>query len=413
MRNAGNLCYNARMKEGRPDKLRMLVHVDMRYASAREIVGGILRFAAMRHEWEIQFEGGHPSNEPLEDYSTWRPDALVIDGGCRFLTAGKLSQIAGRAAVFVNTRPPKGWRRPCAVLSTDERALAAEAARFLRGKGLSHFAFVGAPGGRRWSDARQKSFAAALKDMGMELEVFEANPAMSWLEQENMLAEWLKSLPKPCGIWAAFDQRAKHVLDACRLAGIRVPSQVQVLGVDNETLICEQTVPSLSSLMPDFESGGFAAASFLDDILRGDRGRRTGDGGRATLHFAFKGVVERLSTADVNGTARRIAAAREFIRQHATSGIDVPHVASALGISVRLLQRDFRAVTGKTVLQRIQEEKLQHVKEMLRKTTTPIDNIGRFCGFKSPAHLKTLFKARFGMTMSAYRVSAEPPPKTF
>jgi len=394
------------MKDKRPGKLRMLVHVDMRYASARELVGGILRFAAMRHEWEIQFAGGHPSNEPLEDFSTWRPDALVIDGGYRYLPARKLSLIVGRATVFVNATPPRGWHRPCALLSTDERVLGAEAAKLLRGKGLSHFAFVGAPGGRWWSDARQRSFKAALKDMGMGLEVFEANPAMSWLEQENMLVEWLKSLPKPCGIWAAFDQRAKHVLDACRLAGISVPSQVQVLGVDNETLICEQTVPSLSSLMPDFESGGFAAANFLDGILRGGKESLAGDGGRTTLHFAFKGVVERLSTADVNGTARRISAAREFIRQHATSGIDVPHVASALGISVRLLQRDFRAVTGKTVLQGIQEEKLLRVKEMLRKTTTPIDNIGRFCAFKSPAHLKTLFKARFGMTMSAYRISS-------
>ena len=204
-------------------------------------------------------------------------------------------------------------------------------------------------------------------------------------------------------MWAAFDQRAKHVLDACRLAGISVPSQIQVLGVDNDALICEQTVPSLSSLMPDFESGGFAAAGFLDGVLRGGRG----GGGRTRLHLALKGVVERLSTADVNGTARRISAAREFIRQHATSDIDVPQVASFLGVSTRLLQRDFRAVTGKTVLRWIQDEKLVHVKEMLRKTTTPIDGIGPFCGFRSPAHLKTLFKARFGMTMSAYRMSAE------
>ena len=387
----------------------MLVNLDMRYASARDIVSGIMRFAATRHEWEIQFSGGHPSNEPLEDYSTWRPDALVIDGGYRYFPDRKLSQIAGRAAVFVNVEPPRGWRRPCALLSTDERALATEAAKMLRGKGLSHFAFVGAPGGRRWSEARQRFFREALRNMDMELAVFAAAPETSWLEQENTLIAWLKSLPKPCGVWAAFDQRAKHVLDACRLAGISVPSQIQVLGVDNDTLICEQTVPSLSSLMPDFESGGFAAASFLDDALRG--GRPCGIG-RATLHFAFKGVVERLSTADVNGTARRISAAMEFIRQHATSGIDVPHVASALGISVRLLQRDFRAVTGKTVLQRIQEEKLMHVKDMLRKTTTPIDSIGQFCGFKSPAHLKTLFKAHFGMTMSAYRMSAEMNSRT-
>ena len=307
----------------------------------------------------------------------------------------------------MNARPPRGWRRPCALLLTDERTLAAEAAKLFRRNGLSHFAFVGSPTSGRWSEARQRFFRAALRDMGMDLDVFAAGSATSWLEQERALAAWLKSLPKPCGVWAAFDQRAKHVLDACRLAGISVPSQIQVLGVDNDTPICEQTVPSLSSLMPDFESGGFAAASFLDGILRGGRGQPHGSGGRTTLYFAFKGVVERLSTADDNGTARRISAAREFIRQHATSGIDVPHVASSLGISVRLLQRDYRAVTGRTVLREIQEEKLAHVKKMLRKTTTPIDGIGRFCGFKSPAHLKTLFKARFGMTMSAYRMSAE------
>ena len=394
------------MNDGRSGKLKMLVHLDMRYASAREIVCGIMRFAAIRHEWEIQFAGGHPSNEPLEDFATWRPDALVIDGGYRFFPEGKLASLAGRAAVFVNFNPPRGWRRTCALLSTDERALAMEAAKLLRGNGLSHFAFVGSPGPGRWVEARQRFFRAALRDMGMRLHVFPFASATSWLEQERALVSWLKSLPKPCGVWAAFDQRAKHVLDACRLAGISVPSQIQVLGVDNDTLICEQTVPSLSSLMPDFESGGFAAASFLDDVLRGGR-TELPRGRQTTLHFAFKGVVERLSTADIKGTARRISAAKEFIRQHAANGIDVPHVASSLGISVRLLQRDFRAVTGKTVLQWIQNEKLLRVKEMLRKTTTPIDGIGQFCGFKSPAHLKTLFKSRFGMTMSAYRMSVE------
>ena len=188
-------------------------------------------------------------------------------------------------------------------------------------------------------------------------------------------------------------------------AELNVPNQIQVLGVDDETYICEQTVPSLSSLKPDFENGGFAAAEFLDGVLHG-LPQPAGKGRRRVLNFAFKGVVERMSTADVNGTARRITAAREFIRQHATSGIDVPHIASALGVSVRLLQRDYRAVTGHTVLEDLQSAKLEHVKAMLRTTTTPIDAIGPFCDFKSPAHLKTLFKARFGMTMSTYRKSA-------
>ena len=404
--------YNSHMEKNqdtdmRHDKpLRMLAHLDMRHAASREMTGGILRFAATHRRWEVQFAGAHPSNESLEHFADWRPDALVIDSSCHDIPPKELSDISGRAAVFVNTNAPHRWRKPYAQLTTDERMLAVEAASLFRRKGLSHFAFVGSPKSERWSEARKRFFRAALKDMGFALNVFSPAPsAKSWRTCVMELAGWLASLPKPCGVWAAFDQRAKHVLDACRLAGLNVPSQIQVLGVDNETYICEQTVPSLSSIMPDFENGGFLAAEFLDGVLHGGTGA-TETGRRATLHFAFKGAVERLSTADVNGTARRVAAAREFIRQHATSGIDVPHVAAVLGVSVRLLQRDYRTVTGRTVLEDIQDQKLEHVKEMLRKTTMPIDAIGPFCDFKSPAHLKTLFKKRFGTTMSAYRSSS-------
>lgn len=392
------------LRQDRP--LRMLAHLDMRHAAAREAVGGILRFAATHCKWEVQFAGAHLSNESLEHFTDWRPDALVIDDSYHDIPPKELSAISGRAAVFVNTTAPQKWRKPYAILTTDERMLATEAAALFRRKGLSHFAFVGSPGAERWSEARRRFFRAALKDMGFNLNVFAPAPGIrSWRTRGTELAKWLVSLPKPCGVWAAFDQRAKHVLDACHLAGLNVPSQIQVLGVDNETYICEQTVPSLSSLMPDFENGGFLAAEFLDGILHeGTDSSQTGK--IKTLHFAFKGAVERLSTADVNGTARRVTAAREFIRQHATSGINVPHVAASLGVSVRLLQRDYRTVTGRTVLEDIQDQKLEHVKEMLRKTTMPIDAIGPFCDFKSPAHLKTLFKKRFGMTMSDYRTSS-------
>lgn len=406
-----SMWYNKRMRKkqgldmrhGKP--FRMLAHLDMRYAAAREAIGGILRFAATHHRWEVQFAGAHPSNESLEHFADWRPDALVIDDSCHNIPPKELPAISGRAVVFVNTNAPRTWSKPYALLTTDERMLATEAAALFRRKGISNFAFVGSPGAERWSEARRRFFRAALKDMGFTLNVFAPMPGIqSWRDRETEMAAWLKSLPKPCGVWAAFDQRAKHVLDACHLAGLNVPSQIQVLGVDNETYICEQTVPSLSSLMPDFESGGFLAAEFLDGVLHG--GKISSKAGKLkTLHFAFKGAVERLSTADVNGTARRVTAAREFIRQHATSGIGVPHVAASLGVSVRLLQRDYRTVIGRTVLDDIQDQKLEHVKNMLRKTTMPINAIGPFCDFKSPAHLKTLFKKRVGMTMSDYRSS--------
>ena len=400
------------MEKSQSGILKMLAHLDMRHAASREAVSGIMRFVATHHNWEVRFAGAHPSNESLEHFGDWHPDALVIDSSCHSLAPKELAAIAGRATVFAETAVPAGWRRPCATITTDDHALAVEAAKLFRQKGLAHFAFVGSPGKELWSEARRRFFHSAVKAMGYTVHDFEpTGSAASWREQELALSSWLNALPKPCGIWAAFDQRAKHVLDVCRLAGLSVPNQIQVLGVDDEAYICEQTVPSLSSIKPDFENGGFKAAQFLDDVLSGNPSSSSSKRNKRTLlQFAIKGVVERLSTADVNGTARRITTAREFIRKHATSGIDVPHIATALGVSVRLLQRDYRAVTGRTVMDDIQSAKLEHVKNLLRTTTIPIDTIGPFCDFKSPSHLKTLFKARFGMTMSDYRKSASPNP---
>ena len=173
---------------------------------------------------------------------------------------------------------------------------------------------------------------------------------------------------------------------------------------DNETYICEQTLPSLSSIMPDFESGGFAAAQYIDNCLSTGPTRTKA---QCQLLFNLKGVVERLSTADVNGTARHVELARDFIRKHAISGIDIPSIAAAIGVSTRLLQRNYRTVTGHTVLEELQNAKLERVKSLLRETSTPIDAIGPMCDFRSIAHLKTLFKKKFGMTMSQYRFSCE------
>jgi LacI family transcriptional regulator len=247
-------------------------------------------------------------------------------------------------------------------------------------------------------------FRAALKDMGFSLNVFKDIPSSDWNEHQEALIGWLEKLHKPCGIWAAFDHSAKHIIDACQSARLIVPDQIQVLGTDNETYICEQTLPSLSSIMPDFESGGFAAAQYIDNCLSTGPTRTKA---QCQLLFNLKGVVERLSTADVNGTARHVELARDFIRKHAISGIDIPSIAAAIGVSTRLLQRNYRTVTGHTVLEELQNAKLERVKSLLRETSTPIDAIGPMCDFRSIAHLKTLFKKKFGMTMSQYRFSCE------
>ena len=380
-------------------RFHLLVHSALQHAASREMLEGILRFAAVHPEWEIQIEGGHPSGRSIEVYPEWKPDALITNERSLKYSRKDFCKIAGRAVVYVNTRPRRDVGIPYATISSEDRVLAESAAAFFLRKQMASFAFVGSPGGERWSEARRRLFQAALREKSYPLHTFNPPQSRSWEKQEKALVAWLAKLPKPCGVWAAYDHRARQVLDACRCADIEVPEQIQILGVDNEAYVCEHTLPSLSSIAPDYESAGYEAFSFVDQVVR------LGHAAEASprLKIPIKGIVERNSTSDDNASTRRVAAARAFIRKYATAQISVADVASSVAVSKRLLEHVFRLVTGHTLLEEIQAQRLTHACELLNKTSTKIDSIAGMCGFSSPSYLKALFKRQFGMTMGDFR----------
>ena len=56
-------------------------------------------------------------------------------------------------------------------------------------------------------------------------------------------------------------------MEACRGAGLQVPEQAAVVGVDNDVLLCELADPPLSSVALDAERGGFEAAALLAGLM--------------------------------------------------------------------------------------------------------------------------------------------------
>ena len=78
-------------------------------------------------------------------------------------------------------------------------------------------------------------------------------------------------------------------------------------------------------------------------------------------------------------------------------------MAKAVFASMRLLEMNFKAVTGGTVIAAIQDAKLGRVRALLTETQTPIGEIAALCGFESDGYLKELFRRRFGCTMREWR----------
>ena len=100
-----------------------------------------------------------------------------------------------------------------------------------------------------------------------------------------------------------------------------------------------------------------------------------------------------------------LRAAQVFIAEHALEGIGVADVAAACGVSRRTLEPDFRAKTGGTVHGASLDRRFGKVEELLSGRRQALEPIANLCGWKSPAHLKRAFKARYGMTMGEFRAS--------
>ena len=247
-----------------------------------------------------------------------------------------------------------------------------------------------------WSAARERGFLGAFRDIEKSTFRPVAEPGSD--SDIAALADWLKSLPKPAAVMAAWDMRAVHTLNACRMARLHVPGQVAVIGVDNDPLLCDFTTPPLTSVAPDHILEGQLAAETIDRMMR----RRNGQKMRRILNTAKK-MVERESAMPISPVTTLIARTLAFIDAHAAENIKTADVVAALGVSRSLLDLRFREFRGETVSAAITRRRLEEVRRLLAKTNLSIRAITSRCGFANPNHLKNLFKKRIGMPMGEWR----------
>ena len=382
----------------RRKRVAILIPIDSK--AGRDRVSGILRYLQSHPHLEAVIAGDHVANRRLSNMSGVKLDGLITTP--EFLAQRNLMRsFAASTIVIANGRnlvPPPGCNRFGAVVCDNEGAGRCGAEFFLK-KNFTSFAFVGMAETQAWADERLKGFKETLEQKGFECAVYSPPPETGWKAEKRSLRRFLMKLPKPCGLLAAFDSRARHVIDICAHSGIAVPQQVSVLGVDNDEMFCEWCRPTISSIQPEFEMSGYRLAELLDSLMQGVPRQPV------ILRYGVSGIVERLSTLDLTGSARIVTLAREYIRKNAKAPIKLSDIAAAAGCSPRILQRRFQEVTGNTPIEELRQRRLEHVCEMLANTTTPIDLVGGFCGFNSNSNLKAAFKAQYGMSLSAYRAS--------
>ena len=186
------------------------------------------------------------------------------------------------------------------------------------------------------------------------------------------------------------------------MSGIPVPYSVAILGVNNDSTLCDTTLPPLSSIPLDAERAGYTAARMLNALMQGRKVRSV------TLYNPLP-VAARDSTLQHQTEDPLVIDTLEKIRKAHGFDMRVGELASEAGVTSRTLEAKFRATIGRSVGDVIRTSCLDEVKNLVEHTNIPFVEIANLCGQQSAAHLAEMFRRRYGLTMSAARARKRDP----
>ena len=212
-----------------------------------------------------------------------------------------------------------------------------------------------------------------------------------------MLAGWLGRLPTPVALMAANDDRGRKVLQAGVTAGLQVPEDIAVVGVDDDDLVCELSAPPLSSVALDLEGAGYQAAELLDGLMSGRIE------GFHELLVDPLWVVTRRSTDVVAQGDRDVATSLAFIRDNAHRPIGVTAVVNQTDLSRRALERRFTQAVGRTIREEIVRCRLERAKRLLLQTELPTHRVAEASGFGNFKPMARAFRREEDVSPGEFR----------
>jgi LacI family transcriptional regulator, galactose operon repressor len=367
----------------------------------RRIIRGVASYVVRnRREWSLYVEEDLAGRLP--NLRTWGGDGIIASFDNRRVA----SAVSRMRVPVVGVGGGYGYYQPDSLIPyvrTDNGGIAEMAAEHLIGLGVRQFAVCGYLPSRinGWSRERIEAFRQIVEGDGYKCHVFTGRHSSveNWKQSQLTLKQWLQSLPKPIGLFACDDSRARHVLQACKMGGVQVPEEIALVGVDNDDLMCEISDPTLTSIEQGSVRVGYEAASLLDRMMHGKAVRRDGK------TVAPERLVARRST-DITAVADpNVAEALQFIRQHACGPIKVRHVLKTVKLSRSNLEGKFRNVLGRSVHAEIGRVRVETAKHLLTSTSVPIKEVAQRVGVSSVQYFTVMMRSATGRTPGQLRKS--------
>lgn len=362
----------------------------VRFSYFQKILESILRHARSRPYFRFRIIENDP--EKMLEYD----DLPEIHGAfAPMLSDRHLAwfQSRGIPVILYSSRPMMdsipmdvGWIR------SDDPAIGALAAEHFQRMGLSHAAFFGS-GRLEYSLGREKGFQK--KWMNSETPRGEYHVCQ---KGNQYLADWLVTLPRPCGILCAEDHHARNLISEALRLGFRVPEDFAVMGVDHDLLNSELSEVRLSSVIPDAETVGRLAVEAMSDCLL--EGIPLGEL-RQTVRP--NGIHYDASAPYYYSADPVVARVLQWMEQRVEEPLQMEEAARVAGLSRRKMEYLFKKYLGCSPYQQLLKMRIDMAKRQLRHTGNNMIEIADSCGFTNAREFSVRFKEKVGVSPTRYR----------
>lgn len=361
----------------------------------RGLIHGIAKYSALHGPWHFYRDipsvagGRELSTDALRD---WAPDGIILR---EQKNMDAVLDLGLPTVISPSQRIIPGYAN---IRSNDDQ-IGRLGAEHLIDCGLRHFAYCGMDHIFVWSRGRRDGFCRRIARIGQEIYCYDPPHKarqFAWSRERRHMVAWLRSLPKPLGLMVCSDDHCLCVIEACWLAGCRIPDDVALVSVGDDGMICDLTFPPLSSVAMATSRGGYTASENLARQMAGCK--ETPD-----IVIEPTGVVRRSSSDIIALDDREIAGAIRFIQQNAGRPLSVADVVRATSLSRRALYDRFARATGRCVSEYIRGVRAARAARLLLETTAPVARIAATLQFPDEKNFARFFRRERGLSPREYR----------
>ena len=373
--------------------IRVILLIDCASEHDRKLLRGMMRYSKENGPWLFyrlspDFRFGEGREEwALQWARQWKADAIIgrwDDSKMHLLDKLEVPVVLqnnkSRSDFFSN-------------LTGDYDNTGKMAAEYFRKKLYTEYAFFGIKD-IVWSEERCEGYRREVeKNNGHFYSYMEPITG----DDREMIKEWLEKLPKPVALFCCDDAHALFITETCKIAGIRVPEDIAILGVDDDDLLCSISDPTISSIQMDVENGGSMTCKLLHQQLM-SRDKRP-----FNVSISPLGIKERSSTSALNIVDPHVLKLVRTIDNSYSQELKMEELLQTVPLSRRSIEMRFKKATGQTIYQYLLSVRVEHFAYLITTTDRSYVDIAYEVGFRDLTNVSRTFRKYKGCTPLEYR----------